>query len=95
MLFRKQVYKDNVHSLQVCYTDSSPPKGESAVSGKASFCASAAEGSLTVECALVLFLFFVGIYSGYRQSLSFKKYMQLPQSILGGGLGKRTAWTEE
>ncbi|WP_418715094.1 hypothetical protein [Blautia hydrogenotrophica] len=61
MLFRKQVYKDNVHSLQVCYTDSSPPKGESAVSGKASFCASAAEGSLTVECALVLFLFFVGI----------------------------------
>ena len=33
--------------------------------------------------------------SGYRQSLSFKKYMQLSQSILGSSLSKRTAWTEE
>ena len=29
MLFRKQEYKDNVHSLQVCCMDSSPPKEES------------------------------------------------------------------
>ena len=59
MLFRNAESKYHIHSLQAMMAKSLFSPKERSVFGKASFCASdTGRGSMTVECALVLFLFF-------------------------------------
>lgn len=61
MSFRKTEIKKYIHSLQDKKGESPSPQADSAVYGKASPCAFKLRGSLTVECALVLFFFFMGM----------------------------------
>lgn len=62
MLSRSAESKYHIHSLLAMMAKSLFSPKECSAFGKASFCASSRrQGSLTVECALVLFLFLMGI----------------------------------
>ena len=61
MLFRSTEFQSHIHSLQAVKESSTIPPNHLSVFGKASFCTLLKQGSLTVECALVLLLFFMGV----------------------------------
>lgn len=61
MLFRENNFRYHLHSLQAIGRGAPPPREQSPALGRASPCTLTVLGSLTVECALVLFLFFMGM----------------------------------